>query len=204
MKSLIIIIKYYRYVKISRKEVDYMGKGIARELFSWLKAIIIAVIIVFVVREFLMTPSIVKGESMMPTLQDGDRIMISKVTSINRFDEIAFHSPDTDENYVKRVIGLPGDTVEMKDDVLYINGKAYEERYLDKYKEAYGDEELTENFNLQQITGETTVPDDYLFVLGDNRPISKDSRAFGFIKQDSVIGDVVFRIWPLHAIGVPE
>ncbi|CQR48344.1 Signal peptidase IB [Paraliobacillus sp. PM-2] len=181
-----------------------MLKGFARELFSWLKAIIIALVIVFVVREFLMTPSIVKGESMYPTLQDGDRIMISKVTPINRFDEIAFHAPDTDENYVKRVIGLPGDSIEMKDDMLYINGKAYQEEYLTDKKQTAVNNYFTENFTLEEITGETVVPDGYLFVLGDNRPVSRDSRRFGFVKEDSVIGDVVFRIWPLDAIGIPK
>ncbi|MFB1050294.1 signal peptidase I [Paraliobacillus sp. JSM ZJ581] len=181
-----------------------MLNGIVRELFSWLKAIIIALVIVFVVREFLITPSIVKGESMFPTFQDGDRIMISKVTPIDRFDEIAFQAPDADENYVKRVIGLPGDSIEMKDDVLYINGTAYQEEYLTDEKQAFFGNSFTENFTLEQITGETVVPDGYLFVLGDNRPVSRDSRRFGFIEEDSVIGDVVFRIWPLNAIGIPK
>ncbi|WP_182200653.1 signal peptidase I [Paraliobacillus salinarum] len=181
-----------------------MFKGFMRELFSWLKAIVIALVIVFVVREFLVTPSIVKGESMLPTLQDGDRIMISKVTPIDRFDEIAFQAPDAEENYVKRVIGLPGDSIEMKDDTLYINGTAYQEEYLSDHKEAVFGNSFTENFTLKQITGEMTVPDGYLFVLGDNRPVSRDSRRFGFIDEDSVIGDVVFRIWPINAIGIPE
>lgn len=183
-----------------------MFKGFVRELFSWLKAIVIALVIVFVVREFLVTPSIVKGESMLPSLQDGDRIMISKVTPIDRFDMIAFHAPDAEENYVKRVIGLPGDSIEVKDDILYINGTAYQEEYLSDHKETIFGNSFTENFTLEQVTGETTVPDGYLFVLGDNRPVSKDSRSekVMFIDEDAVIGDVVFRIWPINAIGIPE
>ena len=93
------------------------------EILSWLKALLIALVIVLLFRHFLITPSVVKGESMMPNLQDGDRIILSKISEINRFDEIAFEAPDTNDNYVKRVIGLPGDTVEMRNDQLIINGE---------------------------------------------------------------------------------
>ncbi|WP_232824236.1 MULTISPECIES: signal peptidase I [Paraliobacillus] len=176
-----------------------------REIFSWIKAIAIALIIVFVVREFLVTPSIVKGESMMPSLQDGDRIIISKLTSIDRFDEIAFQSPDRDEKYVKRVIGVAGDSIKMENDILYINGIAYDEPYLEKFKQSLsGEQSLTDDFDLEALTGETIVPDGKLFVLGDNRLVSRDSRAFGLITEESVIGDVVFRIWPLDQFGIPE
>ena len=159
-----------------------MGAGFIKEVVSWLKAILIALVIVFVVREFVMTPSIVNGESMMPNLQHGDRIIISKVTSIERFDEVAFHAPDADENYVKRVIGLPGDTVRMEDDVLYINERVYEEPYLDEFKQNLNAKQrLTDNFNL------VVVPEGKLFVLGDNRQVSRDSRRFGVISEESVI-----------------
>lgn len=182
-----------------------IATGFLKEVFSWLKAILIAVVIVFVVREFLMTPSIVKGESMMPNLQDGDRIIISKITSINRFDEVAFHSPDADENYVKRVIGVPGDAVKMENDILYVNGEPYDEPYLKSFKEAVNEgQSLTGDFSLEELTGETVVPEGELFVLGDNRRVSRDSRSFGLISEESVIGDVVFRIWPLNQFGIPE
>ena len=176
-----------------------MGSGFINEVLSWLKAILIALVIVFVVREFIMTPSIVNGESMMPNLQHGDRIIISKVTSIERFDEVAFHAPDADENYVKRVIGLAGDTVRMEDDILYINEKAYDEPYLDEFKQSLNKQQrLTDNFN------SVVVPEGKLFVLGDNRQVSRDSRKFGVISEETVIGDVVFRIWPIDQFGIPE
>jgi len=125
-----------------------------KEIFSWLKAIIIALIIVFVVREFLVTPSIVKGDSMMPNLNDGDRIIISKISSIDRFDEIAFIAPDKNENYVKRVIGLPGDEIEVKNDLLYVNGEEYEELYLADFKELLNENQLmTPDFTLKEKTG---------------------------------------------------
>ncbi|MDX8046358.1 signal peptidase I [Gracilibacillus sp. S3-1-1] len=179
-----------------------MDNPVVKEILSWLKALLIAIVIVLLCRHFLITPSIVKGESMMPNLENGDRIILSKISSIERFDEIAFEAPDENENYVKRVIGLPGDTVEVRDDDLYINGEKYEEPYLDEYKSLLSDgQTLTNDFTLEDITGVDTVPEGYIFVLGDNRRISKDGRAFGFIDEDSIIGDVKFRIWPLRSFG---
>lgn len=172
------------------------------EIFSWLKALLIALVIVLLFRHFLITPSVVKGESMMPNLQDGDRIILSKISEINRFDEIAFKAPDADDNYVKRVIGVPGDTVEMRNDQLIINGQEFEEPYLDEFKESLSDGyTLTEDFTLETLTGQEKVPEGKFFVLGDNRQRSKDSRMFGFIDEETVIGDVKFRIWPIQSIG---
>ncbi|MBU5212600.1 MULTISPECIES: signal peptidase I [Heyndrickxia] len=169
------------------------------ELFSWIKSILLAVVIVLVCRYFVFTPSVVVGESMMPNLQDGNRIIVSKLSDIKRFDEIVFHAPDADEHYVKRVIGLPGDSIEMKDDVLYINGKAYKEPYLkENRKDLLPMQQLTEDFTLKEKTGKSKVPKGYLFVLGDNRLVSKDSRYFGVIPMDSVIGKVKIRFWPLN------
>lgn len=179
-----------------------MDNKLVRELLSWVKALLIAVVIVLLCRHFLITPSVVKGESMMPNLEDGDRIILSKISQIDRFDEIAFEAPDSNDNYVKRVIGFPGDTIEMKNDTLIINGKEYDEEYLSQAKSRLSDDELlTNNFTLYDLTGEEVVPEGKLFVLGDNRRISKDSRQFGFIDEESVIGDVKLRIWPLDAIG---
>ncbi|MBS4173844.1 signal peptidase I [Bacillus sp. FJAT-49736] len=181
-----------------------MEKNKKKEIFSWIKSIVFAAIIVFVCRYFIFVPSIVVGQSMMPNLQDGNRIIVSKLSKIKRFDEIVFHAPDANEDYVKRVIGLPGDTVEMKNDILYINGKAYDEPYLNQYKKALPPmQKLTGDFSLQDSpTNSKTVPKGYFFVLGDNREISKDSRMFGFIRQSSVIGKVKIRFWPLNEIDI--
>ncbi|UOQ84226.1 signal peptidase I [Gracilibacillus salinarum] len=180
-----------------------MENKIVKEVLSWLKALLVALVIVLVCRHFLITPSVVKGESMMPNLHDGDRIILSKVSDIERFDEIAFEAPDSDDNYVKRVIGFAGDQIEMKDDKLYINGELYEETYLDEYKSVLSDgDQLTYDFTLEEITGSDTVPEGKLFVLGDNRRVSKDSRQFGFIDEDAVIGDVKMRIWPIDSFGI--
>ncbi|MGE6259377.1 signal peptidase I [Heyndrickxia sporothermodurans] len=182
-----------------------MGKktNAKKELYSWIKSILLAAVIVFVCRYFVFTPSIVVGQSMMPNLQDGNRIIVSKLSDIKRFDEIVFNAPDSDEHYVKRVIGLPGDHIEMKNDVLYINGKAYKEPYLEgNRKNLPPNNKLTGDFTLEEIIQKKEVPKGYLFVLGDNRLVSKDSRIFGVIPMDSVIGKVKIRFWPFNEIKV--
>ena len=132
-------------------------------------------------RHFVFTPVVVKGDSMDPTLIDGERVIALKNTEIKRFDIVTFPAPDDPgKNYIKRVIGLPGDTIEYKNDELYINGKEYEEPYLDEFKgELEDDQPLTSDFTLNDLFGAEKVPEGELFVLGDNRRISKDSRIIG-------------------------
>lgn len=182
-----------------------MSYSAKKELLAWFKTLILAVMAVFILRHFFITPSIVEGESMMPSLQDGDRIIISKVSEIDRFDEIAFHAPDSSDNYVKRVIGLPGDEIRMVEDVLYINGEPTAEPYLAEAKANAPKSFLfTEDFTLYEVAGASQVPEGHLFVLGDNRAISKDSRYFGFISEKAVIGDVTIRIWPINSFGFTD
>lgn len=182
-----------------------MKEKTKKEIYSWIKSIAFALIIVFMCRQFLFIPTTVFGESMSPTFQNKDRVVVSKMTNIQRFDIIVFDAPDEeDELYVKRVIGLPGDRVKMEDDTLYINGEATEEPYVTENKENNPFPLLTEDFTLQEKTGESKVPEDMFFVMGDNRLRSKDSRSFGFIPKDSVIGEVKFRFYPLQEIGIPK
>lgn len=176
---------------------------------EWVQTILFMVVvasILLLLRMFVFTPVIVKGSSMDPTLADSERVITLKNTSIERFDIVTFPAPDTeDKNYIKRVIGLPGDTIEYKDDVLYINGTATEEAYLDEFKAELTDGfPLTYDFTLEELTGETQVPEGQLFVMGDNRRVSKDSRKIGFINQKDISGDVKFIFWPVNKIGVPK
>lgn len=176
--------------------------NIGKEAMSVFKSVVLAIIIVTLMRQFVFTPTTVRGESMLPSLEDGNRIILSKMTTINRFDEVVFHATDSSDSYVKRVIGLPGDTIEMKNDVLYINEKAVDEPYLDEFKNnLQGRERLTEDFTLKNLTGKQKVPKGQMFVLGDNRLYSKDSRIFGFVPMDRIIGEVKLRIWPISDIG---
>lgn len=109
---------------------------------------------------------------MMPTLKDHERIVLSKfdtkINDIHRFDIVVFHA-SKDKDYIKRVIGLPGDHIEYNNDTLYINGENYEESYLDKYKKQMAGEPLTLDFEIEDRTGRKTVPKDQIFVMGDNR-----------------------------------
>ncbi|MBS4192764.1 signal peptidase I [Bacillus sp. FJAT-49705] len=182
-----------------------MKESTKQEIYSWIKSIAFAFIIAFICKQFLFTTTTVFGESMEPTFQDQDKVVLSKTSEIQRFDMIVFDAPDVEgEHYIKRVIGLPGDHIEMKDDVLYINGEAIEEPYLIENKKDNPFNNLTEDFSLEEKTGKSKIPKDMLFVMGDNRLVSKDSRFFGLVPYDSVIGEVKFRYYPLEEIGIPK
>ncbi|MCM3673617.1 signal peptidase I [Peribacillus sp. V2I11] len=177
-----------------------------KEVFSWIKAILIAVILAFLIRTYIFAPIVVDGESMMPTLQDHERIVLTKfgtnIDNIDRFDIVVFHAT-VDKDYIKRVIGLPGDHIEYKDDTLYINGKAYEEPYLDKYKnQMEAGVPLTESFKLEDISGSMTVPEGQLFLMGDNRQNSLDSREIGTISVDEIVGKANLVYWPINEIKI--
>ncbi|WP_316569368.1 signal peptidase I [Neobacillus sp. YIM B06451] len=166
------------------------------ELYEWVKTIIIALLIAFTVRTFIFTPIVVDGASMEPTLQEENRMIVNKIGEPKRFDIIVFHAPDG-RQYIKRVIGLPGDKIEYKDDVLYVNGKAYKEPYLEKFKKKLGGGHLTGSFTLKETAvGADTVPKGHLFVLGDNRIDSKDSRGIGAISMEKVIGTTKLVFYP--------
>jgi signal peptidase I len=165
------------------------------ELWEWTKALLIAAALAGIIRYFLFTPIIVDGSSMYPTLKDDNRMIVNKLSYVfgepKRFDIIVFHAPEK-KDYIKRVIGLPGETVEYRNDTLYINGKKYDEPYLDELKkETEG--LLTESFIV-------TVPKDHIFVLGDNRRFSRDSRHIGAIPLKEILGKTNFVYWPYKEI----
>ena len=112
-----------------------MSERTKKEIYAWAKTIVFCFLLVFICRQFVFSPIIVDGKSMMPTLENNNRILVNKITSIDRFDVIVFHSPVSSDYYIKRVIGLSGDNIEVKDDSLYVNGKKYDEPYLQANKE---------------------------------------------------------------------
>ncbi|PLT33824.1 signal peptidase I [Bacillus sp. V5-8f] len=172
---------------------------------DWITAGIIAFVIFILIRTFLFASYEVEGESMQPTLQDGNRLVVSKIVyqieDIHRFDVIVFHATDK-EDYVKRVIGLPGDAIAYKDDSLYVNGIKYSEPYLKHFSPPLPGRNLTGDFTLGELTGFRKVPSGKLFVLGDNRLGSMDSRHFGYVSIDQVVGKVDVRYWPLDKFNV--
>lgn len=172
-----------------------------KEIREWAVAILIAIVVIAVVRMFLFVSFSVDGLSMDPTLEDGDRVVVNKfiydIADIEQDDVIVFESGQ-DTAYVKRIIGGPGDTVEMADRTVYLNGEALGEDYAVHQGESYMD-----NFTLSDLGVEgDTIPEGHYLVLGDNRPVSRDSRDFGLITEDSIIGEVQLRFWPLNEIAI--
>nr|WP_255731166.1 signal peptidase I [Solibacillus sp. MA9] len=196
--TISVISKGDRYVEKTEKEKN--------ELWEWTKALLIAFAIAAFIRYFLFTPIVVDGDSMMPTLENGDRMIVNKfsykIGEPERFDIVVFHAPEQ-KDYIKRVIGLPGDYVEYKDDQLYINGEAIDEPYLDAYKAQISEGNLTGDFSLNDIDPSLDViPEGYVFVMGDNRRFSKDSRHIGIVEQKEIIGNTSIIFWPLNEIEI--
>ena len=165
---------------------------------EWVVSIVTALLAVLIIRSFLFTIIRVDGSSMTDTLQHNDRLFVTvldmKLHGPDRFDVVITHYDDTRKEYVKRVIGLPGDTLEVKSGVLYVNGEAYDEPFLSP--------ERIVNYSLPQYDfGPIEVPEGSYFVMGDNRDNSRDSRRVGFLSEDKIVGKVRYIIWPLNRIG---
>ncbi|MFC4559183.1 signal peptidase I [Virgibacillus kekensis] len=163
--------------------------------------VILAIALAFIFRSFFFASYIVDGESMQPTLYDGNMLMVNKLaydlTDVDRFDVVVFHA-NSKEDYVKRVIGLPGDKIEYRNDKLYINSKHVEEPFLEPLKKReYTMGPFTNDFTLKEVTGKSRVPEGKIFVMGDNRRDSLDSRVFGFVSVKKLVGKVDAKYWPI-------
>ncbi|MFC4387380.1 signal peptidase I [Gracilibacillus marinus] len=174
---------------------------------DWIKTLLIAILMFILIRMFIAIPIIVEGPSMLPTLENGERLIVDKLTLTfekpERFDIVVFHAT-SNKDYIKRVIGLPGEAIEYRDDILYVDGKPIEESFLDEVKSGLSpDDKYTTDFSLVEIpNGQLTVPEDHLFVLGDNRNNSTDSRHLGFIPLDEVTGIARLTYWPVNDIEI--
>jgi len=148
---------------------------------------LIIILVVVSIRTFIVTPILVQGESMVPTLDGGEIMLLKKYdTSYERFDIVVVNKSVEGDNLIKRVIALPGETIRYKSNRLYINDKIIEDVY------SYGN---TGNFQ------EITLGKDEYFLMGDNREISKDSRTLGIIKKSEITGTVGIIIYPFNKIG---
>lgn len=174
------------------------GSSPLRTVVEWIVLIGAALLVAFVVKTFLFQAFYIPSDSMVPTLIRGDRVLVNKLSykahEPNRFDIVVFLAPKGTEtvlikDLVKRVVGLPGETIEGRDGRILINGTVIEEPFLPA--------------GLQSRTfGPVKVPPKSYFMLGDNRPFSKDSTYFGPIEGKTFVGRVFVRIWPLNRLNL--
>jgi signal peptidase I len=171
-------------------------------MWEWIKAIAIAVVLVILIRWLVFKPFIVDGPSMQPNFHTGERLIVSewvyKFRKPHRGEVVVFHATP-EKDYIKRVIALPGETIKITGGKVYINGQELKEPYIEKavedYRKAY-------NADYNADFPEQKVPEGQVFVMGDNRVDSSDSRIIGPIAYDRIIGraDVVF--WPLQDLSI--
>ena len=184
---------------MSRVEQKQKTKKSAKsELLEWIKVICVSVVAAVVITTFV-KPTLVKGESMYPTIQEHDYLIINCVSYMGKspsYGDIIVFETDMktddgkDKDLIKRIIGLPGDTIEVKDGIVYRNGEALVEPYING-EYTPGD------------VDETVVPENHVFVLGDNRPNSLDSRSeeVGTVAYEDIVGCVMVRLFPFDKIG---
>lgn len=159
--------------------------------------------IVAILTTFVVKPVRVEGNSMYPTLLDQEvgavNMLLVKLEGIERYDVVVVHNDNQDENWVKRVIGMPGDTIFCKNDVVYVNGEAIDEPYLN---EEYVKETRNKNGYFTYDFDEVTLGDDEYFLMGDNRVVSLDSRAVGPFKGEQIIGKDAYILFPFNQMKI--
>lgn len=177
-----------------------------KELWDWVQAIVIALVVSFLLKNYVMTLAKVDGESMEPTLQDSDRLYVNRVMYEPEKGDVIIFEPGSDPGrpYIKRVIATEGDTVyiDFITGDVYVNDEIIDEPYIAQPTNLVG----SYIYRLMQY-GEYSrenpivVEKDKVFVMGDNRNASKDSREIGQVPKDEIIGHAVFRFWPLNNLG---
>jgi signal peptidase I len=168
--------------------------GILAEFRGWVKDILLAVVIAFLMVVFLYQPVKVEGTSMQPELLDQERIFVNKFVyhfeEIHRGDIVVFWYPkDPSKSFIKRVLGVPGDVVSIREGQVYVNGQLVEERYVPRgYQDA-------DSYPLVRVR------EGHYYVLGDHRNASNDSRSWGLVPRKYIYGKAVFRYWPVEKAG---
>lgn len=177
-----------------------------KELMSWIVPIAIGLLLALLIKQFAFQFVRVDGPSMQPNLQNNERVVCLKQAKIHRGSVVVFDANGVDPQvsvkteYVKRVIGLPGDTVEAKNGNLYVNGKKVDQSYISKSERSSG----TRTWTLHSISQENSwvlhngaykVPKGEYFVLGDHRSVSNDSRYWGFVPKSKIVGVVKVGFW---------
>jgi signal peptidase I len=170
-----------------------MSKNTMNEIREWIVSIAIAAAVTFTIKYFVFDIIQVSGTSMVPTLHNNDRVTVEKISlkmnKLTRGEIVIFDPGDKGRGiYIKRIIGLPGDDVEIKEGLVYVNGESIKEDYLKPG--TYTDSDM-----------KLTVPDNEIFVLGDNREVSEDSRYIGPVPIENLKGHAVFRLFPFNQMG---
>lgn len=176
------------------EEMSVDRPSLGQEVRAWARDIFFTALIAILVVIFVVQPVKVEGTSMEPRLEPQDRIFVNKFvyyfSGVARADIVVFWYPkDKTKSFIKRVIGLPGETVEVRSGVVYLNGEKLAEPYL-------AGEFDNDSYPLQ------IVPAEHYFVLGDHRNSSNDSRDWGFVPEQNIFGEAVFRYWPLSKLGL--
>ncbi len=181
-------------------------KNLSRSVWEWLVVVVVAVGAALLVRVFLFQQYYIDGPSMESTLEPSDRVLVNKLSyrlhDVHRGDVVVFDrvtSADQHDDLIKRVIALPGERLEVRSCVIYIDGIRLEEPYLDD--ELMSQPDPTAQCGVHTDMMPTVVPDDMVFVMGDNRPQSFDSRDFGPIDIDKIRGRAFTVIWPLTSLS---
>jgi signal peptidase I len=173
-----------------------------KELWDWVKTFAVAFVVVVVIRLFLFDNYVVLGESMEPNFHNKERVIVNKVIydirKPQRGEVIVLHAP-SGEDYIKRVIGLPGEKIRVTGDQVFIDDKVITEGYIaEEIRRAKEQGSQYNRDNYPVGDAEVTVPEGHVFVLGDNRPRSSDSRAIGFISFEEIVGRAEVIYWPLQ------
>jgi len=181
----------------AQKFSHHSPAGMLGEFRGWAKDILLAVVIAILMVVFLYQPVKVEGTSMQPELVDQERIFVNKFVyhfeEIHRGDIVVFWYPkDPSKSFIKRVIGIPGDVVSIKNGRVYVNAQLLEERYVPR--------------SYQDLDSFPTVrvKEDHYYVLGDHRNASNDSRSWGLVPRKYIYGKAVFRYWPMEKAGFIE
>ena len=172
-----------------------------RQVIEWMVLIGAALLLALLIKAFLFQAFYIPSESMVPTLNKNDRVLVNKLSykfhDVHRGDIVVFTAPPGEEDdikdLVKRVIGLPGDDVAFKDGIVYINGSPLDEKYLP---------EGTITSQTCNVPAQVNVPANSYWVMGDNRQASKDSRCFGAIPKGDIVGRVFFKMWPPSDLSI--
>ena len=183
--------------------------GTVRSVLEWVGVILGALIVALLVKHFLFAAYYIPSPSMEPTLSNGDRIVVNKLSyrlhEVNRGDVVVFRrampQPDGINELIKRVIALPGETVEVVEGRVYVDGGLLLEPYLTARDSTGGFVLPPGCIGTPDSINRCTVPDDHVFVMGDNRPNSKDSRVFGPVAESGIVGRAFLRVWPLGDLG---